>query len=1295
MLTSKQFSAFTTLAYCALRCCLSTLRRPHFALLLTAPVLAILAACSSGGSDDDGQPIAQESLVPFQFKSIEISPPAGTAAVGTKLQFIVMGIKEDSSKENLTTRVSWSSSNEASAEIDASGVATAIAPGTAIISATYSSDGRSLTRSAGVTVSDAGLESISITPAEPTIAAGTRVALTATGNYSDGSTQNISGSVSWQSADEGIVSTTNANSNAVQATGISAGTTAVTATLNDISDTVTVTVTDANLESIAVTPSVATIATGTQQQFIAMGSFTDGSTQELNANVDWASSNTTVATVGNDAAEGGLAKAAEAGTTTISATQDGIRGEASLTVTTAELVSIAVTPAAPSIATGTQQQFTATGTYADDTTQDLTDNAVWSSSNEDVASIANADGQQGLASSNQQGTTTITATLSGISGSTELTVGAQSLVSIEVTPTNPTITAGTTQQFTATGSYSDSSTQDLTDAVSWQSSNTAVATINSTGDNKGLATTGTAGSAEISASIDGVSGNTTLTVNAPDLRSLEISPDNPSITLGGERQLTATGTFSDGSTQDLTAAVTWGPSSSEIATISNATGSEGLATALGLGTITVTATSGSVSDTTELTVIDRELVSLTIEPADVNLPIGGEQQYSATGNYNFGDPEDLTDAVDWSSTDTGVATIDNAAERKGLAAAAGEGNTDIEARMDGVVGSTGLTVTTAILQSLRVEPSAVTVANGDTQQFTATGSYSDGDRDITAEVSWESSSTNVASVSNATGSHGLATSTALGETNIIATSGEIQGSATLTVAAPRLTGIAVTPQNASINVDGEQQYTATGTYSDSSTENLTDSVTWSSANENIASISDDPAASRGLARGNSAGNVTITATFEDFEGEANLEVKEPEVVEPTLERIEITPQDESIDVDDTLQYTATAFYSDDSSADRTSSATWSSSNDDIASISDDPAASRGLARGNSGGSVTIVATFEGFEAESSLEVKPEVIERELTGITITPRDASINVGDDQQYTATGSYSDGSTANIPGASVTWSSSNPDIAQFNNAEGLVSANTAGSVTIRATFEGFDDETNLEVKEPEVVEPELTGITITPREASINIGDDQQYTATGSYSDDSTANIPGASVTWSSSNPDIAQFNNAEGLVSANTAGTVTIRATFEDFEDKTTLEVKERNPDLVVTLLETVGSAVVNQEGNVELPIRVVVRNQGNTEAAVFKISTEYTNPQGSTFVVAFTVDGQNSTFYPFTSDSLAAGAEVSFSGTVTFHSSVRELTVSLRAIADSCSGEEFTEAYCRVDESDEGNNRSSALSVTLP
>jgi DNA-binding beta-propeller fold protein YncE len=94
----------------------------------------------------------------------------------------------------------------------------------------------------------------------------------------------------------------------------------------------------------------------------------------------------------------------------------------------------------------------------------------------------------------------------GMTGALTFTIVPKALVSLQVTPGNPSITTGTTQQFTATGTFNDGSKQDLTASAAWSSSNTTVATINSSG----LATAVAIGRPKVTATSGSLSASTTL-----------------------------------------------------------------------------------------------------------------------------------------------------------------------------------------------------------------------------------------------------------------------------------------------------------------------------------------------------------------------------------------------------------------------------------------------------------------------------------------------------------------------------------------------------------------------------------------------------------------------------------------------------------------------------------------------------------------------------------------------------------------------------------------------------------------
>jgi hypothetical protein len=228
------------------------------------------------------------------------------------------------------------------------------------------------------------------------------------------------------------------------------------------------------------------------------------------------------------------------------------------------LVSITVSPAVASVAQDGTQQFTATGTYSDLSTKNLTNSVTWSTSSASTATISNASGSQGLATGIGTGVATITAkdTSALLSGTAALTVTPTvtlpttttttpttttttttdptlptlpaTLVTVTVTPPVANVAVGAGEQFTATGTYSDLSTRDLTDSVTWSSSSPSTASIFNTAGSKGLATGVAEGATTISASDPSslISGTAALTVtdvttpvsSAPPIPQLALSP---------------------------------------------------------------------------------------------------------------------------------------------------------------------------------------------------------------------------------------------------------------------------------------------------------------------------------------------------------------------------------------------------------------------------------------------------------------------------------------------------------------------------------------------------------------------------------------------------------------------------------------------------------------------------------------------------------------------------------------------------------------------------------------------------
>src|ERR1700690_15709 len=216
---------------------------------------------------------------------------------------------------------------------------------------------------------------------------------------------------------------------------------------------------------------------------------------------------------------------------------------------TPKLQQISILPTPATIDAGTTQAFQATGHYSDSSTQDVSSSATWSSSDTSIATITSA----GVATGVKAGTVTITATLSGISGTASLTV-TQQLVSIDVTPHTVSIGIGAKQQYTATGTYQTGGPQDITGQVTWHSSDLTKAGI----DTAGLATALVTGTTTITASLSGITSNSaTLTVVPPTVVSIQITPATNPIAIGNATVYTAMEVLSDSTKRNPVGTVTW------------------------------------------------------------------------------------------------------------------------------------------------------------------------------------------------------------------------------------------------------------------------------------------------------------------------------------------------------------------------------------------------------------------------------------------------------------------------------------------------------------------------------------------------------------------------------------------------------------------------------------------------------------------------------------------------------------------------------------------------------------------
>ena len=441
----------------------------------------------AGQTFTDAGSTACHSKAALPVASVTVSPSAATVPVGGTQQLTATPL--DANGNPLSGRtITWTTSAPGVATVDANGLVSAVATGSATITAT--SEGKSGT--AAITVSSVPVASVAVSPASATLIVGATQQLTATPLDANGNP--LSGrTISWTTSALGVA-TVDANG---LVTAVAPGSATITATSEGKSGTSAITVNPVPVASVAVTPGSATVSVGGTQQLTATPLDADGNPLS-GRTVTWVSSNTAVATV----SASGLVTGVAPGSATITATSEGKSGTATITVNPVPVASVAVAPASATIVVGATQQLTATP--LDSAGNPLTGRTVtWTSSDPTVAPVSGS----GLVTGVAVGSVTITATSEGKSGTASITVNPPPVATVTVSPASASIRVGSTVQLTAT--LKDANGNVLTGrTVTWTSSNTKAATVNASGLVTALAT----GSATITATSEGKNGTSIIKV---------------------------------------------------------------------------------------------------------------------------------------------------------------------------------------------------------------------------------------------------------------------------------------------------------------------------------------------------------------------------------------------------------------------------------------------------------------------------------------------------------------------------------------------------------------------------------------------------------------------------------------------------------------------------------------------------------------------------------------------------------------------------------------------------------------
>ncbi len=430
---------------------------------------------------------------------------------------------------------------------------------------------------------------------------------------------------------------------------------------------------------------------------------------------------------------------------------------------------------------------------------------------------------------------------------------AKRLLSVAITPHTSAIALGNNLQFRAIALFSDHSKTDVTGTAFWMSAQPKVASINAAG----MAISKAIGATSISAVYESEGASSTLTVAPPALASIAVTPRTPSLTPNHSVQLSAIGIFTDGTTQDLSSAVTWSSTPTSVLTI-NATG---LATANSPGAATVTASEGSITGSDALAVALPTLVSIALSPQSITLTPMHSAQLKAVGTYSDASTQDISASVTWSASPAGILAVSN----RGMATGKALGAATITVISNTVSATDTVAVIAPTLRSISIAPGGASIPLGENQQLFATGTYNDGSKqDLTSSVQWASSNPTILSLS----ALGMATADALGMVTVTATSGTISATNPLQVSPAIVVSFTVTPASSLLALGAGEQLTALAKFSDGTTQDMTTSVSWSSADPAIANVSN-----QGFVLAEQVGGTTIYVSSDSVAGSANVTVK--------------------------------------------------------------------------------------------------------------------------------------------------------------------------------------------------------------------------------------------------------------------------------------------------------------------------------------------------------------------------------------------------------------------------------------
>ena len=712
--------------------------------LVTAVGRGSASVAATTGEVSGGATVTVEQR-PFEVK---VSPGADTlVALGDTVRLSAEAL--DANGHVLPDAAfMWASEDTLVVTVDASGLVTAVGRGSASVAATTGE----VSGGATVTVEQRPFE-VKVSPgADTLVALGDTVRLSVEALDANGHAV-ADVEFAWSSADESVVT--------VDATGLATavgnGTTSVAASVESVTGTAEVTVDQRPVE-VRMSPPADSLGALGDTVRLSADAFDANGHGVADAEFTWASGDTLVVTV--DAT--GLVTAVGRGSASVAATTGEVSGGATVTVEQRPF-EVKVSPGADTlVALGDTVRLSAEALDANGHV--LPDAAfMWASEDTLVVTVD----ASGLVTAVGRGSASVAATTGEVSGGATVTV-EQRPFEVKVSPGADTLVAlGDTVRLSAEAL--DANGHAVADVeFAWSSADESVVTVDATG----LATAVGNGTTSVAASVESVTGTAEVTV---DQRPVEVRMSPPADSLGalGDTVRLSADAFDANGHGVADAEFTWASGDTLVVTVD----ATGLATAVGRGSASVTATTGEVSGGATVTVEQRPFEVKVSPGADTLVALGDTVRLSAEALDANGHV--LPDAAFmWASEDTLVVTVD----ATGLVTAVANGSAELTASVGAIVGSAALTVAQRATE-MQVSPMSDTLLVADTLRLSAEATDANGHTLANARFTWSSGDDVVATVD----ADGLVTGVAAGPVQVTVVDGTagLERAVSLLVVGPR------------------------------------------------------------------------------------------------------------------------------------------------------------------------------------------------------------------------------------------------------------------------------------------------------------------------------------------------------------------------------------------------------------------------------------------------------------------------------------------------------------------------------